>query len=404
MGITQLLRCMIMSNSYEKTILDTLISKYETSKSFTGSNQVSQRFKVRLSKLFIDYADHSKYDVFMDVNEAVDVLKRKGFVSAKFSSGKVYENIYLSLENLESIYKYLKRTPKSTVNNRLQEILNNHMADNEILQKYCTEQLTRLSENKPVRYFNDNLDEFEALLYAIKELMIVESEQFIRELSIRLFKDSKAFNKLQSKIENLLYEFGDFPEKDQILASFNLVSTPTYVNYKGAARITLSGQVVNLSALSSDIAISSAMLCDIENIEVLGNNVITIENLTSFHRFNEPDYFIIYLGGFHNKVRRDFIMKLYEQNPQKNYYHFGDIDAGGFRILEHLRNKTNVPFKPYCMDIDTLVKYKEFRKKLTQNDKSNLEKLLIYDEYADYKETINFMVKNDCKLEQEAVI
>ena len=107
---------------------------------------------------------------------------------------------------------------------------------------------------------------------------------------------------------------------------------------------------------------------------------------------------------FHNKVRRDFIMKLYEQNPQKNYYHFGDIDAGGFRILEHLRNKTNVPFMPFCMDIDTLVKYKDFRKKLTQNDKSNLEKLLIYDEYADYKETINFMVKNDCKLEQEVVI
>lgn len=389
-----------MNSIYEKKILNSLIDKYEGSKSFIGSNIVNQRFKVCISKLFIEYTDHSKFDVFRDINEVIDVLKRKGYITAKMDSRKIYENVFLSLDNLSEIYKYLKRVPKNDIHNRLKLLLEEHRYDNEILSEYCKKQLNRIDNNQSVKYFNNDFKEFESILLAVKEVMLVETEEFIREFSIRIFKDSKFFQTIENKVENLLYEYGDFPEKDQILASFNLVKTPTYVNYKGAGKITLSGQTIDLLKLSSDIAISSKMLEDIERIEILGSKVITIENLTSFHRFNECDFFVIYLGGFHNTVRREFIKKLYSQNPQKQYYHFGDIDAGGFRILEHLKNRTKVPFKSYHMDVDTLVKYKEFSKKLTQNDRINLERLLIHDQY---KNVIDFMLENNCKLEQEAV-
>lgn len=389
-----------MNSIYEKKILNSLIDKYEGSKSFIGSNIVNQRFKVCISKLFIEYTDHSKFEVFRDINEVIDVLKRKGYITAKMDSRKIYENVFLSLDNLSEIYKYLKRVPKNDIHNRLKLLLEEHRYDNEILSEYCKKQLNRIDNNQSVKYFNNDFKEFESILLAIKEVMLVETEEFIREFSIRIFKDSKFFQTIENKVENLLYEYGDFPEKDQILASFNLVKTPTYVNYKGAGKITLSGQTIDLLKLSSDIAISSKMLEDIEKIEILGSKVITIENLTSFHRFNERDFFVIYLGGFHNTVRREFIKKLYSQNPQKQYYHFGDIDAGGFRILEHLKNRTKVPFKSYHMDVDTLVKYKEFSKKLTQNDRINLERLLIHDQY---KNVIDFMLENNCKLEQEAV-
>lgn len=389
-----------MNSIYEKKILNSLIDKYEGSKSFIGSNIVNQRFKVCISKLFIEYTDHSKFEVFRDINEVIDVLKRKGYITAKMDSRKIYENVFLSLDNLSEIYKYLKRVPKNDIHNRLKLLLEEHRYDNEILSEYCKKQLNRIDNNQSVKYFNNDFKEFESILLAVKEVMLVETEEFIREFSIRIFKDSKFFQTIENKVENLLYEYGDFPEKDQILASFNLVKTPTYVNYKGAGKITLSGQTIDLLKLSSDIAISSKMLEDIEKIEILGSKVITIENLTSFHRFNERDFFVIYLGGFHNTVRREFIKKLYSQNPQKQYYHFGDIDAGGFRILEHLKNRTKVPFKSYHMDVDTLVKYKEFSKKLTQNDRINLERLLIHDQY---KNVIDFMLENNCKLEQEAV-
>lgn len=390
-----------MSNIYEKKILNSLVDKYEASRSFIGNNQVNQKFKVCISKMFIEYTDHSKFDIFRDVNESIEVLKRKGYISAKMDSRKIYENVFLSLDNLSEIYMYLKRKPKNDIHKQLKLLLLEHMHDNEILSEYCKEQLNRIANNRSVEYFNNDFQEFESILLAVKEVMLVETEQFIREFSIRIFKDSKFFQTIQTKVENILYEYGDFPEKDKILPSFNLVKTPTYVNYKGAGKIIISGQTIDLLKLSSDIAISSKMLPDIESIEVLGSKVITIENLTSFHRFNEQDFFVIYLGGFHNTVRRAFIKKLYEQNPQKQYYHFGDIDAGGFRILEHLKSKTEVPFKGYHMDIDTLVRYKEFSKKLTKNDRINLERLLIHDEYVS---VINFMLENNCKLEQEAVV
>ncbi|WP_422449407.1 Wadjet anti-phage system protein JetD domain-containing protein, partial [Thermoanaerobacterium sp. DL9XJH110] len=88
------------------------------------------------------------------------------------------------------------------------------------------------------------------------------------------------------------------------------------------------------------IAISSSMLGDIDSVKVFRGKVMTVENLTTFHSFQEKDYFVIYLGGFHNRVRRDFIKMLYDQNSDATYYHFGDIDAGGFLILEHLKDTT----------------------------------------------------------------
>lgn len=66
---------------------------------------------------------------------------------------------------------------------------------------------------------------------------------------------------------------------------------------------------------------------------------------TSFHDYSAEDDFVVYLGGFHNKVKRDFLLYLYQWNPEKEYRHFGDIDAGGFYILEHLKKETGIPFR-----------------------------------------------------------
>ena len=122
---------------------------------------------------------------------------------------------------------------------------------------------------------------------------------------------------------------------------------------KGSGIISISGQTIDLSKLGGDIAISSSILKDIEKISVIGKRVITIENLTSFNTFSEDNTFALYLGGYHNTHRRNFIIQLFHDNPEAEFFHFGDIDAGGFYILMHLREKTGVPFLPYRMDIST---------------------------------------------------
>ena len=51
------------------------------------------------------------------------------------------------------------------------------------------------------------------------------------------------------------------------------------------------------------------------------------------------------------------------------------------------------------MNIGTIKKYKDYTKKLTENDRIRLKNLL----GGEFDEVINYMLENDCKLEQEAI-
>ena len=388
-----------MINKYERTILNTLLDKYEKSKSFNGDNKINQRFFVKIVSLFPKYDDHSNYELFQAVNESIDVLVRKDLILAKISKANVCNEVSLNINNISQVYQYIGRTQKRDINNAVMILLAEYMYKNEILKRFCEAQIERIRANKSIQFFNDDLREFKSILVAVDNLLKVESETFVRDFSVRVFKDSKLLDQISPKIVNLLYEYGDFPEKDQVLENLNIVKNPTYVNFKGAGAIVLSGQRINLDLLNGDIAISSSMLEDIESIEITGKMVVTVENLTSFHMAEKKDVFLIYLGGFHNRIRRDFIKKIYLQNPDMEYYHFGDIDAGGFYILEHLRKLTGVNFKPYKMDLDTLSQYRNYSKSLTENDKLRLKRL----KGNDFDEVIEYMLENDCKLEQEAI-
>jgi len=388
-----------MISRYEKKIIDKLLDKYEASKSFIGTNKVKQRFSVRVGSLFPKYMDHSNYQVFQAVNEAIETLTSQSFVLAKANSAHVYDRVDLNVNKLEEIYHYIGRRSKKDIHQAVLHLLEAYKGKNEILNQYYQAQYKRIYLNQSIQFFNEDLKELERILIAVDELLKVEVETFMRDFSVRVFSDSKAFEAIAGKVMNLLFEFGNFPDKDQVLGNLNIIKNPTYVNFKGAGSITIKGQTLDLTKLKSDIAISSIMLGDIEQIKVTGKAVITIENLTSFHTFSNRDMFVIYLGGYHNTVRREFIKKIYEQNPKVTFYHFGDIDAGGFYILEHLKTQTGVDFKPFKMNIETLKNHSSYTKRLTENDKIRLQRL----SGGPYGAVIQHMLENNCKLEQEAI-
>jgi biotin synthase-related radical SAM superfamily protein len=67
--------------------------------------------------------------------------------------------------------------------------------------------------------------------------------------------------------------------------------------------------------------------------------------------------------------------------------------------LEHLRKQTGIDFKPYKMDLETLMKYQEYSKMLTDNDRVRLKNL----KGREFDEIIDYMLDYNCKLEQEAI-
>ena len=170
---------------------------------------------------------------------------------------------------------------------------------------------------------------------------------------------------------------------------------------KGEASIRIRGEEVNLSVFKQGVGISGE---DIDEIEILRTTkiekVVTIENLTTYFRFSEPDSFIIYLGGYHNTVRRNLLNKIYRVFPEVSYYHFGDMDAGGFEIYRDLCEKTGIPFEMYYMNLDILRKYEKYGKTLTDNDRKRLESM---QGQEDLQELITYMLEHNVKLEQECI-
>lgn len=64
-----------------------------------------------------------------------------------------------------------------------------------------------------------------------------------------------------------------------------------------------------------------------------------------------------------------------------------------------MKEKTNIPFQMLAMNKNVLEMYHEYTKKLTQNDRIRLEKIK---EYI-HDDVIDYMLENNCKLEQEIV-
>lgn len=386
--------------NYKKQILNCLLDKYERSKSFTGDNKRGQSFSVKLIKLFPKYDDAAEYDLYTSINKAIAELECCEYISPLKKKNGVIDSVTLNTHKLNDIYAFISRIPKSDTNERLLHLLTMYANKNEVLAGYCQSQIERIQSNKKAEYFDGDFTEYENILKAVSEIFDNFEETYIRDFSAKVYYgDSKVFEKIKHKVTRLLFQYGDFPQEETILEDLNIVKNPGHVYIKGCGIITISGQTIDLSVLNGDIAISSVLLKSIDKIEITGSRVITIENLTTFNYFSQPDTFALYLGGYHNSHRRNFIRKIYEQNPQIFYYHYGDIDAGGFYILLHLREKTGIRFVPYQMDTDTLRQHSAYTKPLTDHDRKRLKNLM----NSEFSDTVTYMLKHNCKLEQEAL-
>lgn len=354
------------------------------------------------------------------MNEDLSELEQESLVELKWSRNGILKKAVLRLDSLESCYEKAGRKPRRQEQEDILQLLRQWLTENyEPAQKdelqpffsYLRTQEERIGRNQNVEYYEHNPEDYRDLLKLTEAVLTEHEEVYIRNFSIRLFGDSKRAEQLERKAEALLFQYGDFEDRDSVLEECGIVHTPTYVMVKGNGRLHLGTQVIDLSLLYGDIALSTESVKELEQVEVMGKRVVTIENLTSFHDYEDPDDFVIYLGGFHNKIKRKFLTFLYGQNREKEYRHFGDIDAGGFYILEHLKRKTEIPFTSLGMDLETIRRYEDSAKELTNHDRTRLEGLekeldqreLEGTLTEDYRPTIRYMLERGCKLEQEAV-
>ena len=128
---------------------------------------------------------------------------------------------------------------------------------------------------------------------------------------MRILRKSGYFDDL---IENCTDEK---EENKVILEELNVYANPSYVYFKGNGKITFqNGNEISITP-EIPLALSSACIKEIADFEITDTKIMTVENLTSFNRIKEDDIFYIFLSGYHNSAKQNFIKKIHSQNQEK---------------------------------------------------------------------------------------
>ncbi len=396
---------------YDRKILNNLLDTYEKSLLFTGENKRTIQIEFRFTKTSIpSYFDESSSE-YESIHISMKLLERKNLISIIWKDNKqdyLIQKVRLKTDHIKEAYQYVGRRTKRGLEEENIRILQKYLdVEAPITASFVMYLLKRLQNHQSVKEYIvlENTKETDKFLQACVFVEQNRKSCYIREFSIMHFQDTKYFEQIENRIAKVFRQFSEeYAEMDtmELLAEYGIYRTPDYVYFKGDAGISIGEEKVDLSLLRQGIGISGEDLMRIRFSDPGRiKKVITIENLTSFFRYWEEESFLIYLGGYHNSIRRILLKMVYEVIPNAKYYHFGDMDAGGFSILRDLRKKTGIPFLSYHMDLDTLKRYKQYGKKLTESDRKRLEKLCGEEEFY---EVIHFMLEENIKLEQECII
>ena len=402
---------------YETRILHALLDSYESSSLSRGENKVSVHVAFPFTrKTMPAYFDESSL-AYENIHAAVKHLEELGYVQAVWKGKKenhILQKAVLCEDKVEEVYRYIGRMPKKEQQNLQLKALErlSEECGTPTASAFICWLMERLKQGKTVKEYLELEDTIgtKQLIRAISAIERNQEETYLREFSIRCFGDSKMLERRLSLIGKIMRRFSESYEgmdNDAILAEHGIYRTPNYVYIKGCGCLRMGKEsrcTVYLAELHQGIGLSGE---DLDTLQWMDNSsvqkIITIENLTTFFRWDEKDSILVYLGGYHNGVRRQMLQKLYSAFPQAEYLHFGDIDVGGFEIYRDLCRRTGISFRPYLMGIEQLQQYGEYVKELTENDRKRLDDLLEKEEYREVWPVLQYMKENGGKLEQECI-
>ncbi len=396
---------------YDERMLGLLLDRYEKSLLSEGRNSRTIHIVQRITKeAFPEYYDAASIE-YEEIHRQLGELEAKGLITLIWKgkkAGHILEKCTLKEERVEDVYEMLCRQTKSDKRKSILQLLERY--ENE-LPSFVNAIQARLAEGKSVRQYVDEErpEDLERVLMLAAALLSNEQPQYLRSFSIRVFHDSKMAEKELHLACRILTEFErkDLPtdlEVNEVLEEFNVYRNPTFVFIKGEGMDFGGSQGIGI--FQDDLAMVREQL---GTAKEKPDVILTIENLTSYHRWNTKEQrlgkreLVLYLAGYANHVKRHFLEELHRLFPETRFYHFGDIDCGGFRIWKNLCRSTGIPIRTYGMDLATWQQYKETGRPLTAGDKKTLQAMLEDDFYAEQHTLFEKMLAENRKLEQEGI-
>ena len=304
-------------------------------------------------------------------------LKKQHLIEIKWQTiGSDIERIKYSLENIEEFYRIAGRESKFALVNKKKEQLCNYQKQikSDWIKQYYQDRIEEAERGKIEKEEEEIL--FRCFL-AIEKLRV---PTYIRVFSSQCLGQSKIFEeKLQATVLAIVKKYHPFVEKNmedyQILDQLYLDTYSQRLELKGNLIIMLDGNEIDLSVFSYGTILNSdtlkrAKIAEKQSIK----KIITVENKANFVSMPyEEGTLILFSHGFFSPLERDFLKQLecvLKDNAE--YFHTGDLDYGGVRIFQYIREQIFPLLQPLYMSVE---QYKKYEYNAIDIEESALKKL-----------------------------
>lgn len=394
------------------TILDTLLDRFE------------QPERQRVVRVRLNERDQPDYFAADDAlprqatNAALRTLAKEGMLKLhwrKWEEDNWLETVDLVAERVAAIYALRKRSPRDAQDAALRALLTMHAPRSGWHAAFLAWAHAQLDAYQSVAPLVRTEPTFNTdLLKVLGAVADLGAPTLERSLSVRLFGDSKRLEALRAPLLRVLRRHdpnaADFADDDSaLLRSHNLNRVPEYVPLAGPLTLrvpTNASSLLDLAPFRPSVALSAELLRQAEVAACTASMLVTVENATSFSELLTvcaPDLVVVYTGGFASPTVIRFLQAMHLARPDLPLLHWGDLDAGGLRILAHLREHVGT-LTPLAMNPATFAAYRAFAQPLTSSDRSALRTLRQHTLLADCLPLIDTLLAADQKLEQEAIV
>ena len=433
---------------YEKELLGLLLDKYERSKDGAG-NPTNRRILLKRTEL-------PKYDPENSLeketyHKTVKALAEEGLLEygwEQFERENLLGSVWLCKDAAGEAYRRLEREPRAlrltAVGKMTKEAA--AAATQPWLCTFLQDTLQNLQDkNRTGPMMPEDRHEAGRLTDALLALDRLMGEMdagrsdgcLERVFSLRCFGDSKYFEKnIRSRMCRVLRNYylpSELTEckDEEVLGEVGLFRAPELIEFCGSLRGEIHGQAVDFSAFRDGAVINlptanAFKICDVSQIR----RVIFIENKANYVELAlrgtaGDDTLLVYHGGFYSRGKGRFFEKLYRAlaGPQSKeppylqasdrfrspadpveFFHWGDIDLGGFRMFVRLQKNIIPELEPCRMDADTLLSHLDQAAGFSGRYRGELEALLADPDYSPFHPVIAIMLRENARLEQEALL
>lgn len=401
----------------KEIILNVLLDKYEKSKSYTENT--SRRIIVKMSQISeYKIEEYEQKELWNSV--LIDLKKKKfiGFSWEKFEENNIVKEVWLIKENISEIYSVLNRKNPKEDYQIIMKQLEKCIFHEQWLIEFQKDMVKSMIEKQKANILLP-LEVSNEIIQALKEIDAMQNKSknsiiLKRVFSMKCYHDSKYFEKnIEKKLVRIVRKYMHLEElnDNEVLAEIGIVKYPEIIEFCGDITCIIKGKKIPYASITKGSYINGNTVNDIETILLTETitKVIFIENKANYIAYiqnKKTNELVIYHGGFYSPVKGEFFKKVYKslKNDMIEFYHWSDIDIGGFEIFVRLRDNIVPELKPLKMDVQTLLVYKSKTTTLEEEYYHKLAKLKEKREFEIFWPIIDVMLENNIKLEQEAII